>query len=166
MRGKFLLSIHEWCGCNKSSAINSWNLSSFSSSYANWKWCIWFCWCWFWAGKAIIIGLPIWWTSTFLFWCALNHSLIIVEFVTFHNDVLAEIFVSIHSSGELSKSLVIMELISFHDNVLAEIFVSIHSSGELSKSLVIMELISFHNDVLAEIFVSIHTCSELCKLLV
>merc|ERR1712166_311876 len=78
---------------------------------------------------------------------------------------MTEIFISVHSSGELDKVLlllVIVVFITFHDDVLTKVFISVHAGGKLNESfvLVIMIFITFHDDVLTKVFVSVHSCGE------
>ena len=90
--------------------------------------------------------------------------LVEVERFTFHLDVLAEVFITVHTSGELSKlhliGLVEVEGLSLHLDVLTKILVSVHTSGELSELLVEVERLTLHLDIFAEVFITIHAGCE------
>merc|ERR1719331_2469153 len=75
----------------------------------------------------------------------LGKSLNEVEFISFHSNILTEVLVTVHSSGELNEGLVEVEFISFHSNILTEVLVTVHSSGELNEVLVEVEFISVHS---------------------
>merc|ERR1719502_1969085 len=85
----------------------------------------------------------------------------VMELLALHGDVLAEIFVAVHASGESAAFIgfegTVMELLALHGDVLAEIFVTVHASGE---SAAVMEFLALHGDVLAKIFIAVHASGE------
>jgi hypothetical protein len=58
--------------------------------------------------------------------------LVVMEFLTFHCDVLTKILISVHTYSEkfLLISLVIVEFLSLHCDVLSKVFISIHTNSE------------------------------------
>merc|ERR1711988_1380410 len=87
------------------------------------------------------------------------------EWFSLHDDVLTEVLVTIHTSGEKSLwlLLVVVEWFSLHDDVLTEVLITVHTSGEElvgSWLLIVVEWLALHNDILTKIFVTIHTSGE------
>jgi len=99
---------------------------------------------------------------------------------SFHNDVEAKIFVTIHSFGEEFTSWLVsnldiilcnMVVLTLHDNVKAKILVSIHSGSEeftvwlhdivLKSLLSYVVVLTLHDNVHAEVFVAVHTICEI-----
>ena len=56
------------------------------------------------------------------------------ELLSLHDDVLTEVFISVHAGSELGEFLlgllVIVEFLSLHDDVLSKIFITVHAGGE------------------------------------
>jgi len=59
----------------------------------------------------------------------------VMEFFTLHDDVLAEIFITIHTSSKVLMSwwciLVVVEFFTLHYNILSKIFITVHTSCEV-----------------------------------
>ena len=54
-----------------------------------------------------------------------------MEFLTLHGDVLSEIFITVHTGGELDEVvLVVVEFLTLHDDILSKVLVSVHAGGE------------------------------------
>jgi len=57
-----------------------------------------------------------------------------MEFVAFHCNIFAKIFIAVHTSGKLRESIWLLdevEFITLHCDVLAKILIAVHSSCEL-----------------------------------
>jgi len=92
--------------------------------------------------------------------------------ITFHDNVLTKILISIHASCELTESMSVLvhslAATVSSDNVswvtishgVVEVILSIDT---LSKGLVIMVFVTLHNNILTEVFITVHAGSELAQ---
>jgi hypothetical protein len=100
-----IVSVVLWASrSDEDSACNSDNISGFWRSFTDWKWIVVDNLNLIWSILSILISHPIWWSTWFSCWLVwiLSEALIVMVLVSFHDNVLSEIFISVHSSGELT----------------------------------------------------------------
>ena len=93
----------------------------------------------------------------------MGHVLVVVVLITFHDNVLTKVLVSVHTGGELGHLLVVVIFVTLHDDVLSKVFISVHACSESSLHkavLVVVIFVTFHDDVLSKIFISVHSGGE------